>query len=306
MARGKLSWTLTEGIPGAEPPGGVRALTSEQISVVFQPIVEVATGQAMAMEALVRCKDPRYPNPPALFEAAVQEEACGRLGRLIRDVAFATCGPRALFVNLHPQELASRWLVKPDDPIGFHDHAVYLEITETVAFTHFDLCMGVLKELCRRTGAHLVVDDFGAGYSNLERVADLAPDVVKLDLALTRGIERHKAKQVVVRHMVQMCKELGALVVGEGVETLDELKCLRDLGAEYVQGYLLARPAAPPPAHVWPLEESAAVTLPPAAPRRQPPPLPPRKPPLPPPLKRRDTGSVRKAPPKRTSKPPTR
>jgi EAL domain-containing protein (putative c-di-GMP-specific phosphodiesterase class I) len=293
-AKSKLSWTLTEGIPAV----GVRGLTREQIGVVFQPIVEVATGQAMAVEALVRCKDPQYPNPPALFEAAEKAEACGRLGRLIREVAFTTCGPTALFVNLHAQELASRWLVKPDDPIGFHDHAVYLEITESAALSHFELCMGVLKELCRRTGAHLVVDDFGAGYSNLERVADLAPAVVKLDLALTRGIERHKAKQVVVRHMVRMCGELGALVVGEGVETIDELRCLRDLGVEIVQGYLLARPAAPPPVHAWPLGK-AADTPPPSASRRHPPPLPP---------KRSDRAPSRgsRSPGKRTSKPPAR
>ncbi len=304
MAKGKLSWTNTEGIPSSEAQRGVGGLTREQIGVVFQPIVEVATGQVMAIEALVRCKDPRYPSPPELFEAAVQEDACGRLGRLIRDVAIDTCGPTALFVNLHPQELTSRWLVKPDDPIAFHDHAVYLEITESAALTHFDLCLRVLKDLCRRTGAHIVVDDFGAGYSNLERVADLAPAVVKLDLALTRGIESHKARQIVVRHMVQMCKELGALVVGEGVETVDELRCLRDLGVEYVQGYLLARPAAPPPAHVWPFE---AATPAPAR-RRQPPPLPPRKQVTSPPSRRKDTAPPRSGKPmsRRSTKPPTR
>ncbi len=279
MARCKLKWTLS----GDELPGsaddGVRGLTREQLGVVFQPIVEVSTGRVFAFEALVRCKDARYPNPPALFEAAVKEEACGRLGRTIREVAFATCGDNALFVNLHPQELASRWLVKPDDPVAFHERPVYLEVTESAAFNHFDLCMDVLKEVCRRTGAHLVIDDFGAGYSNIERVADLEPAVVKLDLKISRDIHRRKTRQIVVRHVVAMCKELGAKVVAEGVETLDELRCLRDLGAEYVQGYLLARPAAPPPPHAWPLQAPAAAT--PPAPRRAPPPLPPLRPEVP-------------------------
>jgi EAL domain-containing protein (putative c-di-GMP-specific phosphodiesterase class I) len=237
----------------------VRGLSPDSLSVVFQPIVDVRNGGLFAYESLVRCKDPRYPTPPRLFEAAVDEGACGWLGRTIRDIAFRTCGDNTLFVNVHPQELSSRWLVKPDDPIGFHDHPVYLEITEVSAFQHFDLCMGVLKELCRRTGASLVVDDFGAGYSNLERVADLAPAVVKLDMALTRDIHNRKARQIIVRHVVGMCTELGAVVVGEGVETLDELKCLRDLGVGYAQGYLLARPGSPPPQHDWPL------TLPPPA-----------------------------------------
>jgi EAL domain-containing protein (putative c-di-GMP-specific phosphodiesterase class I) len=242
----------------------VRGLSPDDLSVVFQPIVDLRNGRTFAHEALVRCKDPRYPTPPRLFEAAVGEGACGWLGRAIRDIAFRTCGDNKIFVNLHPQELSSRWLVKPDDPIGFHDRPVYLEITEVAAFEHFELCMRVLKELCRRTGASLVVDDFGAGYSNLERVADLAPAVVKLDMALTRDIHNRKARQIIVRHVVGMCTELGSVVVGEGVETLDELKCLRDLGVGYAQGYLLARPGAPPPAHEWPLAPpSSRATKPP-------------------------------------------
>jgi EAL domain-containing protein (putative c-di-GMP-specific phosphodiesterase class I) len=257
-----IKWT-GDGFSVKPEAGSVRALTPAEIGVVFQPIVNVSTGGCFAFEALVRCSHPNYPTPMALFDAAVKEQACGRLGRTIRDVAFAAGGRNALFVNLHPQELASRWLVKADDPIGFHEAAVYLEITESAAFEHFDLCMEVLKELCRRTGAHLVVDDFGAGYSNLERVADLAPAVVKLDLVLTRGIHERKARQVVVKHIVAMCTELGARVVAEGVETVDELRCVIDLGVTYVQGYLLARPATPPPPHTWPLG------------RKNPPPVPP-------------------------------
>jgi EAL domain-containing protein (putative c-di-GMP-specific phosphodiesterase class I) len=247
-----VKWTAAREAPTPEP-GSVRALTAAELHVVFQPIVNVATGTLFAFEALVRCKHPAYPSPPALFEAAVREEACGRLGRTIRDVAFATCGRNALFVNLHPQELASRWLVKTDDPIGFHNAAVYLEITESAAFDHFELCTDVVREVCKRTSALLVIDDFGAGYSNIERVADLAPAIVKLDLALTRNIHERRARQVVVRHVVAMCAELGARVVAEGVETLDELRCVIDLGVTYAQGYLLARPGAPPPAHIWPL-----------------------------------------------------
>jgi len=263
---GKLLWTLNGG-----DEVGVRGLTSRDIGVVFQPIVEIATGAVIAHEALVRCKRPEYASPPALFEAAVKEEACGWLGRVIRDVAFSTCGDVALFVNLHPSELGARWIVRADDPIGFQKRPVYLEITESATFTHHDLCLNVLAEVCKRTGARLVVDDFGAGYSNLERLAQLEPAVVKLDLAMIRGIHRHPRKQIVCRHVVGLCRELGALVVAEGVETLDELMCVRDLGFDLAQGYLLARPAAPPPAHAWPLAPdggSVAVAPAPTASRR--------------------------------------
>jgi EAL domain-containing protein (putative c-di-GMP-specific phosphodiesterase class I) len=250
VRKNKLTWTADGSVKAVA--SGVRALTREDIGVVFQPIVDVTTGKTFAFEALVRCKVPQYASPPVLFEAAVAEGACGRLGRLIRDVAFATCGETALFVNIHPDELSSRWLVQPDDPIGFHSKPTYLEITETSALTHFDLCKGVLTEVAKRTGARLVVDDFGAGHSNLERVVSLEPAMIKLDLTLTRDIQKHRFKQTVVRHMVNMSRDLGADIVAEGVETLDELHCVRDMGVRYAQGYLIARPAAPPPAHAWP------------------------------------------------------
>jgi EAL domain-containing protein (putative c-di-GMP-specific phosphodiesterase class I) len=280
MSKEKLSWTLS-GNEAPEDPHGIRRITVGDLGVVFQPIVDVSNGKTFAHEALVRCKRPEYAAPPVLFERAVEENACGRLGRLIREVAFSTCGDVPLFVNLHPEELSSRWLVRPDDPLGFHSRPVFLEVTEAAAFTHFELCQGVLKELCRRTGALLVIDDFGAGYSNLERVVDLEPAIVKLDLALTREVHRHPRRQAVVRHVVNLCRELGASVVAEGVEVLDELKCVRDLGVTYAQGYLLARPATPPPPAVWPLGDggdgkAAARPLPrPVSPgTKRPPPLP--------------------------------
>lgn len=291
MDKEKLSWTLGGGGSEADV-GGVRTLTVSEIGVVFQPIVDMKTGATFAHEALVRCRRPEYTAPPVLFQHAVEQNACGRLGRLIREVAFQTCGDVPLFVNLHPEELSSRWLVRPDDPLCFHAAPVYLEITESAAFTHFELCLSVLRELCRRSGALLVIDDFGAGHSNLERVVNLEPSIVKLDLALTRGIHALPRKRAVVRHVVNLCNELGARVVAEGIETLDELSCVRDLGVDYAQGYLLARPAAPPPKVAWPLAAAkaptaqgvtaeavalttATTTL---AARNRPPPPPPRRP----------------------------
>lgn len=258
-----LSWNLEGDLP-EEAPVGVRSILPAEMGVAFQPIVSIASGRVLAHEVLARCKRPEYKNPMVLFEHAVKEQACGPLGRLIRDAAFATCGDVSLFVNLHPEELASRWLVQPDDPIGFHSRPVYLEITETAALSHYDVCMRVVNELCRRTHALLVIDDFGAGYSNLERVVDLAPAFVKLDLALVRGIHEQRRKQIVVRHVVNLCGELGAKVVAEGVETIDELACVRDLGVGYAQGYLLARPAAEPPVHSWPFP-TTGITAPPKA-----------------------------------------
>lgn len=235
---------------------GVRALTSAELAVQYQPIVDLATGTLFAVEALARCARPQWAYPPDLFAAAERESACGRLGRMIRELTFERCGAHRVFVNIHPAELTERWLVRPDDPLCMHDAGVFLEITESAALDHFELCNSVLRDVCARTGAQLVVDDLGAGYSNLLRIVDLEPKVVKLDLAIARGLHENKRKQVLVSHMVKLCNELGAVVVAEGIETTDELSAVRDTGVQLGQGFLLARPQNPVPKVHWPLSRA--------------------------------------------------
>ena len=230
----------------------IRGLDAADLDVVYQPFVDLQHGKLLAYEALVRCKVQALKDPMALFQQAVSERACGRLGRKIREVALARCAAVPLFVNVHPAELSARWMVMPDDPLFFHEPALYLEITESAAFTHYNLCIDVLKEVCSRSGAHLVVDDLGAGYSNLKRIVDLEPRFVKLDRTLVAGLNLHKRQQALVSHVVRLCVDLGARVVAEGIETIDELKAARDCGAHYGQGYLLARPSFPPPAVTFP------------------------------------------------------
>ncbi|HWZ88326.1 MAG TPA: EAL domain-containing protein [Polyangiaceae bacterium] len=271
MAEDRLNWTFN-GDPGqAGIDGAIRSITAEDIDMVFQPIVEMETGTLFAHEALVRCKLPQFASPLILFAAAEREHACGHLGRVIRQQTFERCEDAALFVNVHPEELSQRWLVRPDDPLYFHEREVYLEITESAAFTHYDLCMSVLKEVCARARVHLVVDDYGAGHSNLGRILDLNPEIVKLDGALIRGIAKDRRRQLMVRHMVALCVDLGAKVVAECVETVEELKAVADLGVHYAQGYVLARPAFPAPDFDFPLARRAPV---PVSSRLRPPPKP--------------------------------
>ena len=249
-------WRATQSVAETslrEPtPASVRAITAKDLDVVFQPIVDLSTGVTYAYEALTRCKIEAFRNPEVLFEHAVMSRCCGQLGRAVREVAFDRVPDQPLFVNLHPHELNEAWLVRPDDPLFFHNHGVYLEITESAAFAYWDLCIGVLKEVCSRAGASLVVDDLGAGYSNLKRIVDLEPQVVKLDRALTQGIDENRRQQILVRQVVVLCVELGAKVVAEGIETQSELRALKDAGVHFGQGYYLAKPAFPIPAVHWP------------------------------------------------------
>jgi EAL domain-containing protein (putative c-di-GMP-specific phosphodiesterase class I) len=225
---------------------------AEDLAVVFQPIVDVRSGRAYANEALVRCKIADYANPVVLFEQAVLHKCSGRLGRMIREISIPLSSGSRTFVNIHPNELSERWLVRPDDPIFLHDHDVFLEITESVPFMHYELCFDVLREVRSRPNVHLVIDDLGAGYSNLGRIADLEPKFVKLDRDLVTDLDRHPRRRQLVASIVRLCTELGADVVAEGIETYGEFSAICDTGARYGQGYLFARPAFPIPAINWP------------------------------------------------------
>jgi EAL domain-containing protein (putative c-di-GMP-specific phosphodiesterase class I) len=254
-SRRKLRWTLHDGNqPGseAEPGPDPSNIGPDDLDVHFQPIVNLDDGRIFAHEALTRCKRKEYANPMVLFETAVEGQFVGRLGRAVREVLFARYDQHRVFVNIHPAELAARWIVRPDDPMCYFAGDLYLEITEAAAFEFHDLCTGVLKELCGRIGAKLVIDDFGAGYSNMLRIIDLEPHIVKLDRALVRGIHTQPRRRALVRHILELCVDTGARVVAEGIETEDELKVVRDIGIHYGQGYLLARPAFPPPDVHWP------------------------------------------------------
>jgi EAL domain-containing protein (putative c-di-GMP-specific phosphodiesterase class I) len=224
----------------------------EELTVVFQPIVDMRDGRLFANEALVRCSRPELANPMVLFERAVEAGCVGRLGRMIRDIAVPLSGKLPVFINVHPQELQEAWLVRPDDPIYSHDAEIYLEVTESVPLSHYALCLSVLREVRARGGIQLVVDDLGAGYSNLKRIADLEPKVVKLDRGLIMGVDQSARQRQLVTSVVRLCNDLKAMVVAEGIETECELSALRDTGAHYGQGFLFARPAYPMPAVTWP------------------------------------------------------
>lgn len=220
----------------------VSSLRSSDFDIVFQPIVDLENGEVFALEALTRCKIKEFSSPEKLFLKAAEQTACGSLGRKIRDVVFSQNVSERLFINVHPDELSAPWLVRPDDPLSFYDNEVYLEITETAIFGKDALHVPILNEVCERTGARIVLDDFGVGYSNLERLSDLHFAFVKLDRSLVRDLHLSQRKRVVVKHIIRMCGELGAEVVVECIESAEELKAAIDLGARYGQGFFLARP----------------------------------------------------------------
>lgn len=228
-----------------------RVLDERDVRVVYQPVVNLRTREVFAHEALARPKSPDFDGPLSLFAAAVEHNCTGELGRMLREMAVEHCPNHKLFVNVHPAELNEKWLVQPDDPIFQHSNDIYLEITESIPLSHFHLCQSILTEI-RDRGVHLVVDDLGAGYSNLKYIADLHPRVVKLDRDLIAGLTKDSRLFKLVSAIVRLCGELDSKVVAEGIETETELDAVIAAGARYGQGYFLARPAFPPPAIKWP------------------------------------------------------
>lgn len=222
-----------------------RGLGLDDLQVAYQPIVDVRTGSIFAYEALLRSSDARFVSPPKVIAQSIDKELCGELGRVVRELAIEGCRHHPLFMNIHPREFDDGWIVRPDDPVFRHPHSVFIEVTESVPLSHENHCRGVLAEI-RDKGIQLAVDDLGAGYSNLMYIADLVPDIVKLDREMVRSVARGQRAHRFLKQVVSLCHEMGARVVAEGVETEDELRGAREAGADFVQGFLIAGPEARP------------------------------------------------------------
>jgi EAL domain-containing protein (putative c-di-GMP-specific phosphodiesterase class I) len=140
---------------------------------------------------------------------------------------------------------------------------VVIELTERHALESFDQCRMAASWL-RDLGGRIAVDDVGAGYSSLRWMLELEPEIVKIDMALIRGVHLDPRRRAVTQALVALGEELGSTVVAEGIEETAELAVLRDLGVPCGQGFLLGRPAREPEPIVQQDEPPAA----PSAPRR--------------------------------------
>ena len=225
----------------------------EEIWMAYQPIVLWSEKKVYAYEALLRSGEPTLGNPGVLLSAA---EKLGRLHDLGRAIRKAVAGVAAemtackLFVNLHTLDLNDEGLFSSDAPLSKFAKNVVLEITERASLDDIGDVQTRLKTL-REMGYHIALDDLGAGYAGLTSLAQLQPEVVKLDMSLVRDVDKNVTKQKLVGTMANLSKEMGMLVVVEGVETIGERDALVSLGCDLFQGYLFAKPARPFPSVAW-------------------------------------------------------
>ncbi len=222
--------------------------------MAYQPIVRIADRSIFGYEALMRSEETALPHPGAILEAAERLGRLDDLGRRTRSAAsapFAEAPPGSvLFVNLHARDLMDGSLLLPSSPLSAIANRVVLEITERASLADVKDARAKMAAL-RRMGFRIAIDDLGAGYAGLTSFATLEPEFVKLDMSLVRDIDRNHTKEALVRSMASVCKELGMLVVAEGVETPEERDLLAALGCDFLQGYLLAKPGRPFPIAGW-------------------------------------------------------
>ncbi|MBK8995875.1 MAG: EAL domain-containing response regulator [Myxococcales bacterium] len=226
----------------------------ETLWIAYQPIVDARNRRVFGHEALLRSSEPSLPHPGAVIDAALRLEQLDVLGRSIRARAAGPVAENpaagALFVNLHVRDLLDPTLTAPESPLSRIASRVVLEITERAALDEVGDVRPRIARL-REMGFRIAIDDLGAGYSGLTSFALLEPEVVKLDMSLVRGIDSSATKQKVVRSMGSLCRDMGMLVVAEGVETPAERDALVELGCDLLQGYLFAKPSRPFPQISW-------------------------------------------------------
>jgi EAL domain-containing protein (putative c-di-GMP-specific phosphodiesterase class I)/CheY-like chemotaxis protein len=220
------------------------ALRGEALRMVLQPVVDLSTRRVLGYEALSRfAMTPEQP-PNHWFAEA---EALGRgidleVAALRRAAELREQLPPDVFlaVNASPATVvhASAQEVLEDLARG---GLVVIEVTEHAPVEDYDALRAALAPLAAR-GVRLAVDDVGAGFASLRHIVRLGPDILKLDITLTRGIDADPSLQALAAAMISFASRTGKEIIAEGIETEAELEALLELGVSRGQGYLLGRP----------------------------------------------------------------
>jgi diguanylate cyclase (GGDEF)-like protein len=219
---------------------------------VFQPIFDLATGKPVGFEGLVRPDGASFRDATALFTAAEVADRTVELDLLCIDVIAAAVGSDLggeayLSVNLSPRTLeADQFRVSELISIlgkhGLEPDRVVLELTEREAIEDMERLRDNLTA-CRVAGFRIAADDVGAGNAGLRLLSEIAFDIVKIDLSLVQGGVMRDSALAVLSAIQDIAARADATVIAEGIETVDQLDVIREVGISRGQGYLLANPA---------------------------------------------------------------
>lgn len=216
-------------------------------TMAFQPIVNTTTKEIFAQEALVRGMNEE---PAGDILGRINDENRYRFDQACRVKAVQLAAKlnikSFLSINFLPNavyrpELCIRTTLEAAATFGFPIDRIIFEITEGEKIKDH-VHLREIIQYYRQQGFLTAIDDFGAGYSGLNLLAEFQTDLVKLDMGLIRHIDQNKGRQAIVKGIVQVCNELEIKVIAEGVETYEELCILKSFGIELFQGYYFAKP----------------------------------------------------------------
>ncbi|KLI65153.1 hypothetical protein AAV99_02110 [Aurantiacibacter marinus] len=217
-------------------------LDGHGVSTFQQPIISLKTGEPVGVECLSRFPDLTKRGPDAWFDDA---ELVG-LGKEL-EMTAVRCALDSLShipdhmyatINVSPATVASGVLRELLETVETKNLVV--EITEHCQVTDFEELAREIAAL--KAYARIAIDDVGTGYSGLRHIVDLQPDILKMDMVLTRGIEADPARKAMTAALVRLASEIGCIVVAEGIETEHEARAMKNLGVDCGQGYLYSRP----------------------------------------------------------------
>lgn len=232
-----------------------QAFERHELIVHYQPKFNARSGQLSGVEALVRWQRPErgLEMPAAFIALAEQTGLIATLGeQVIQQVVAQMAGwqeaglplPRVA-INISPEQLrrtdVASFLQRELHSRAIPPELIDIEITESAVVERSDAVQGQLSRL-RKLGVRLVIDDFGAGYSSLSQLQRLDADVLKMDRGLVAPLQAGSDAESLCFAIIRMASALDLEVVAEGIETIEQLASLRDIGTDELQGFLLAKP----------------------------------------------------------------
>jgi EAL domain-containing protein (putative c-di-GMP-specific phosphodiesterase class I) len=227
-------------------------MLGQQITTVFQPIVDLKHGGVHGFEALSRGPAGTQQHSPLnLFEAANETDLVFQLDRHCRRQALRTASrlpsPHRLFINVVPASMydpdfKGASLITLLEGLGLSPARIVLEVSEKYAIRNYALFVEAM-ETFKQLGFSIAVDDIGAGHSGLENIAHLNPRYLKFDMDLVRDIDKKPIKHEMARALKTFADKMDSQIIAEGIETDEEQSACQELGLHYGQGYRIARPA---------------------------------------------------------------
>ncbi len=236
-----------------------RIVRNGLVRAVYQPVVDVAAHRTIGYEALSRVPRDRFENVDLLFKTAHEHDSLFDLERLCRLRALEglpALGPDGvLFLNvepdaLHDPEFTDGTFLRGLEAAGLSPSRIVLEMTEHSRVRDFAAFRRTLQDL-RTRGFRLAMDDVGSGYAGLQSIAEIAPEFIKVDMTLVRDLDASAIKRELIATIRRFADATGIGVVAEGVERVGEMVSLMETGVRFAQGYLFAKPDAPPRYPDW-------------------------------------------------------